>query len=240
MSGRAASVPPSDPQMLLDLAAGPSLARDDLIVTGANRAAAALVDGWPDWTAPFAVIVGPAGSGKTHLAAVWRSIAGAHALTAPGRPSAADLEAARAGRPVLADGLAPRDLDEAALFHLLNAVRGAGGTMMMTAASSPAAWPLATPDLASRLRAATAVELGLPDEDLLRAVAVKLFADRQVSVDPAVIAYLLARLERSLSAVATVVDRLDRAALARKTSITRPLAADVLRGIADERRRLAL
>lgn len=229
-----------DRQMLLDLGASASLSRDDLIVTGANRAAATLVDAWPDWAAPVAVIVGPHGSGKTHLAAVWRSLADAHVAADPQQPSAFDLEAAQSGQPVLLDGLAQTALDEAALFHLLNAVRSAGGTMMITAVSNPSNWPLATPDLRSRLRAATVAELGLPDDDLLRAVAVKLFADRQVSVDPAVTAYLLPRLERSLSAVAAVVERLDRTALARKTSITRPLAADVLRAIEEDGQRPGL
>lgn len=226
--------------MLLDLAAKPSLSRDDLIVTDANRAAATLVDCWPDWTAATAVIVGPLGSGKTHIATVWGARTAAHVMLEPGRPSSVDLDAAQAGRAILADGLSPEGLDEAALFHLLNAVRGAGGTMLITAASNPSGWPLSTPDLVSRLRAAMVAELGLPDDDLMRAVAVKLFADRQVTVDPIVVTYLLARLERSLSALATIVERLDQAALTRKTSVTRPLAADVLRDFEADRDRLDL
>lgn len=226
--------------MPLDLPASPSLSRDDLIVTDANRAAATLIERWPDWQAPVAVIVGPPGSGKTHVATVWRAIADAHALADPLAPTAADLDAAQSGRPILADGLSPEKLDETALFHLINAVRGAGVTMLATAATNPSAWPLRTADLRSRLRAAMVAELGQPDDALLQAVAVKLFADRQVSVDPAVVAYLLPRLERSLPALAAIVDRLDRAALARKTSITRPLAAEILRAIEDEQSRLAL
>lgn len=226
--------------MPLDLPASPSLSRDDLIVTDANRAAATLIERWPDWSAPVAVIIGPPGSGKTHLATVWRALADAHALADPQRPSVDDLEAAQAGRPILADGVTPDGLDETALFHLINAVRGGGGTMLATAAGNPSGWPLATADLRSRLRAAMTAELGQPDDALLQGVAVKLFADRQVSVDPSVIAYLLPRLERSLPVLAAVVDRLDRAALARKTSITRPLAAETLRAIDTERDSLML
>ncbi|CAJ1391675.1 unnamed protein product [Effrenium voratum] len=223
-----------DRQMLLDLGRAPSLTREDLIVTDANRDAAALVDRWPEWASPFAAVAGGPGSGKTHLASVWRSVSGAHAMADPRRPSAADLDAAQAGTPVLCDGLAPDGLDEAAFFHLLNAVRGSGGSILITAETAPSGWVLATPDLASRFRAATVASLGLPDDDLLRAVAVKLFADRQVAVDPAVVAYLLPRLERSLSALADIVVRLDEVALARKMSITRPLAAEVLREISQQ------
>lgn len=223
----------ADRQMLLDLGRAPSLTREDLIVTDANRDAAALVDRWPEWASPFAVIAGGPGSGKTHLASVWRSVSGAHAMADPQRPSAVDLDAAQAGTPILCDGLTPDGLDEAAFFHLLNAVRGAGGSILITAETAPSGWSLATPDLMSRFRAATVASLGLPDDDLLRAVAVKLFADRQVSVDPAVVAYLLPRLERSLSALANIVVRLDAVALARKMSITRPLAAEVLRDLGE-------
>lgn len=223
----------ADRQMLLDLARAPSLTREDLIVTGANRDAAALVDRWPAWASPFAVITGGPGSGKTHLASVWQSVSGAHMLADPQRPSPSDLGAAQAATPVLCDGLMPDGLDEAAFFHLLNAVRGAGGSILITAETAPSGWPLATPDLTSRFRAATVASLGLPDDDLLRAVAVKLFADRQVAVDPAVVAYLLPRLERSLSSLADIVVRLDELALARKMSITRPLAAEVLHDLGD-------
>ncbi|MCR9120924.1 MAG: DnaA/Hda family protein [Phyllobacteriaceae bacterium] len=223
----------ADRQMLLDLGRAPSLTREDLIVTDANRDAAALVDRWPGWASPFAVIAGGPGSGKTHLASVWQSVSGAHAMVDPQRPSAADLDAAQAGTPILCDGLTPEGLDEAAFFHLLNAVRGAGGSILITAETAPSGWSLATPDLMSRFRAATVASLGLPDDDLLRAVAVKLFADRQVAVDPSVVAYLLPRLERSLSALADIVVRLDEVALARKMSITRPLAAEVLRDLGE-------
>ncbi|WP_306118648.1 MULTISPECIES: hypothetical protein [unclassified Roseitalea] len=220
----------TDRQMLLDLGARPSLARDDLIATASNKAAIGLIDSWPNWPAPVAFVFGPAGSGKSHIAAVWTAMAGAHRLADPCAPSPRDIAIAQTGQPVLCDGLVPADLDETALFHLINAVRGAGGSMLAlaTAASAPAQWAVRTPDLASRLRAATQVELKLPDDMLLRAVAAKLFADRQIAIDPAVIEYIVARLERSLAAVIEAVDRLDRAALARKSRITRPLAAQVL------------
>lgn len=218
-----------DSQLPFDLDPKPSLTRDDLIVTDANRAAVALVDGWPHWPAPCVAIVGPAGSGKTHLATVWQAMTHAHRLRDRLRPDEADQRAAQAGHAILCDGLQCDGLDEAAFFHLLNAVRGAGGTMLITTTTNPAHWALQTPDLTSRFRAVTIAVLELPDDDLLRAVAAKLFADRQVTVDPSIIDYLLPRVERSLPALADLVDRLDATALARKSAITRPLAAEVLR-----------
>ncbi len=217
-----------DRQLLLELGGRASLDDADLIVTPANAEIARLIDAWPEWSAPLAVIIGPPGSGKTHFATVWQSKSGARALADPRAPLPADLRAAEAGQPVLCDGLSPEALDETALFHLINAVRSGDGTMLLTTHSAPAQWSLRTPDLASRLRAATVAHLQMPDDALVRAVAIKLFADRQVTIDPAVIDYMVPRIERSLATLGRIVDRLDRAALARQSRITKPMVAAVL------------
>ena len=121
-----------------------------------------------------------------------------------------------------------RDLDEHGLFHLINAVRGAETQLLLTSRRFPSAWGVALPDLASRLKAAATVEILEPDDLLLAAVITKLFADRQVEVEPHVVQFLVRRIERSLSTAIDVVDRLDRAALEQKTRITRALAAETV------------
>lgn len=216
-----------DGQMPLDLSHTPSLAREDLIVTPANQAAVHLIDEWPVWHAYLGVIMGPRGSGKTHLASVWREKAGARTVD-PARVGAADIEAAGRGTAILCDALDPARLDETGLFHLLNAVRAAGGSILLTATDNPSAWPLETPDLLSRFRAATVANIAMPDDMLLTAVIAKLFADRQLSVDHGVIAYLAARMERSLSTAMDVVARIDRLSLSARRPVTRAMAARAL------------
>ncbi|MCI5077168.1 DnaA regulatory inactivator HdaA [Oricola sp.] len=218
----------SDPQLLLDIGLSGSMSRDDLIVTRANRAAVALVERWPDWPGPFVVIAGPTGSGKTHLATVWREVSGAVACD-PRDLSDDALDAAQAGKPILIDGVEPAGFDENALFHIMNAVRANGSGLLMTSAHWPGAWQVRTPDLRSRIQAATTVEITEPDDELLVGVMAKLFADRQIAVDPSVIAYLASRIERSLASARSVVERLDRASMARKVKITRAFAAAFLR-----------
>ena len=120
------------------------------------------------------------------------------------------------------------DLDETGLFHLINAVRAAGTHLLLTARRFPSAWGVRLPDLASRLKAAATVEILEPDDHLLAGVITKLFADRQVEVEPHVVQFLVRRIERSLSTAIGVVDRLDRAALEQKTRITRALAAEMV------------
>ena len=225
--------PPADlsapRQLAFDLPLEPGMAREDFLVTGSNRMAFEAVTRWP--AAPGDVhalaLVGPPGCGKTHLAEIWRMERDALRCT----PADLSVEAVPTllsrGALVLED-MPGESLDETALFHLLNLARQEGAFVLFTATASPATWPVALPDLKSRLAALPLVELEPPDDDLLRAVLVKLFADRQLRVDERVISYLLLRMERSLSAAERLVAALDAAALAERRNITRQLAAKVL------------
>lgn len=213
-------------QIPFDLGHEPGRSRDDLVVTEANRRAVALLDAWPDWPAPVVLLAGPAGAGKTHLAAIWRECAGASVLEA--EHISAGLSDLAAGRPVLVDPADVEGLDERGLFHLINAVRSGGTQLLLTARRFAPAWGVKLPDLASRLKAAATVEIHEPDDELLAAVVTKLFADRQIEVEPHVVQFLVRRMERSLSTAMSVVDRLDRAALEAKTRITRAMAAQTM------------
>lgn len=212
-------------QLPLDLGHGTAYSRDDLVVSASNAQAATLVDRWPDWPAPVVVLAGPAGSGKTHLAEIWRDAADAIAIRAG---EVAQGAAAFDGRPVLIDDIDAEPFDQQGLFHLINNVRGAGSNLLLTARRFPAAWGTTLPDLASRLKAAATVEIHEPDDVLLAGVITKLFADRQVEVEPHVVQYLVRRIERSLATAMRVVERLDRMALEQKARITRTMAADAV------------
>ncbi|KFB10508.1 DnaA regulatory inactivator HdaA [Nitratireductor basaltis] len=213
-------------QLPLDLAHGEARTRDDLVVTEANEQALALVDRWPQWISPVALLAGPPGSGKSHLAEIWLGESGAVSVPADSITTET-VETARC-QPILVDNADRADLDQRGLFHLINAVKQSHSYLLMTARSYPSSWDIRIPDLLSRLRAAQIVEISEPDDMLLTGVLMKLFADRQVVVDPHVVQYVTRRMERSLSTARLVVDLLDRAALERKSKITRALAGEVL------------
>lgn len=220
-------VPMKTPRQLpLDLVHPVAHSRDDLVVGPSNNEAVALLERWPDWPAPVVVLAGPAGAGKSHLAAIWCAESGATMIrrTSLGAPAIA----AAATGPVLIDDIDSGPIDETGLFHLLNAVREAGTSLLLTARRFPLAWGVRLPDLESRLKAACVVELHEPDDALLAAILTKLFSDRQVEVEPHVVQFLVRRIERSLSSAIEVVARLDRAALEQKTRISRVLAAQVV------------
>jgi chromosomal replication initiation ATPase DnaA len=219
-------------QLAFDLSLDPRFGREDFLVSPSNERAYALIERWPDWPDPVLVLVGPKGSGKSHLAAIWA--ASAHAWTV----DAFEVSGSRVPHLVSNGALVIEDADgadrdEAALFHLLNLARERGACVLLTAAAPPDRWSLRTPDLLSRLRLAPSVSLDPPDDALLRAVLVKLFVDRQLVVDTTVVDYVALRIERSLARAAEVVAALDREALSRGRRITRPMAAEVLGGVAE-------
>ncbi|KJS15454.1 MAG: hypothetical protein VR78_08920 [Hoeflea sp. BRH_c9] len=218
--------PPVTRQLPLEFNHDPASSRDALIVSDRLNAAVAIVDRWPDWPSPVVILAGPTGSGKSHLATIWATRVGARSVNIE-KPDPLVLEIAAQG-PVLIEDIDRRGFDETALFHLINAVREHGSAALITTRLWPAGWNVTLPDLASRLKAATVVEIAEPDEDLLAQVLVKLFADRQVIVDDRIIRWLVARMERSLSAALAIVTRLDQLSLARGSKITRAMAAEVM------------
>jgi chromosomal replication initiation ATPase DnaA len=217
-------------QLAFDLDPAENFSRDDFIRGAGNAAALDLLESWPNWPARTVAIVGPEGSGKSHLAAIWAAVAGARRLASRALDEPAVPAALATGALALECGAVDADLDERALFHLLNLVQEQRAFLLLTARTAPAAWPIALPDLASRLRAVPVVTLAAPDDAMLRAVLVKLFADRQVMVDEALVSYLMVRIERSFAAARSIVATLDREALRRQRPVTRALAGEILGG----------
>jgi chromosomal replication initiation ATPase DnaA len=214
-------------QLALALSFEESFAREDFLVGPANAAAFDLIDRWPDWPSRVMVLVGPDGSGKSHLAAIWAENAGARFVAASGLAYATVPRELATGALVLEDVRAGA-FDERAVFHLLNLAREDEAHVLITARCAPAGWAIGLPDLASRLRALPSVCLEAPDDALLRAVLVKLFADRRLAVDEVLLNYLISRMERSFAAARRLVDALDREALRQKRPLTRALAAELL------------
>jgi chromosomal replication initiation ATPase DnaA len=216
-------------QLVLELPARPALGRDAFFVAPANALALAQVDAWPDWPARRMAVAGPAGSGKTHLAQVWAARAGARVLAAAELagldPGAVAADAALAVEDV--DRVAGEAVAEEALFHICNRL-AARGSLLVSGREAPGRWGIRLPDLASRLAAAGVARLEAPDDALLAAVLVKLFADRQIAVAPGLIGYLLPRMDRSFAGAERLVAALDRAGLARRRAITPRLAAEVM------------
>ncbi|MDA5093636.1 DnaA/Hda family protein [Aliiroseovarius sp. KMU-50] len=212
-------------QLTFDLPVHAAQGVTDFLVTPSNQAAMALVDGWELWPNQKLVLAGAKGTGKTHMSHVWAEQSGAEIIDAS-RLGTTVIEALAGGSVVVEDveRIAGDRAAETALFHLHNLVLAEGGWLMLTANDAPSRWGLTLPDLRSRMEGTTLARLEPPDDMLLSAVLVKLFDDRQISVNANLVDYLLPRMERSLAAAAQMVDMLDRMALAEQRPVTRALA----------------
>ncbi|HWC91685.1 MAG TPA: DnaA/Hda family protein [Pseudolabrys sp.] len=217
-------------QLVLALDHAESFAREDFLAGPPNAAGLALIERWPDWPAPAMALVGPEGAGKSHLAAIWAGASGARVLSAK-LIGETDLPGALATGALVIEDLSPEAFDERALFHLLNLAREQSAFLLLTSRAPPAGLTLAIRDLASRLRALPVVTLAPPDDALLRALIVKLAADRQLALDEALVTFLVNRIERSYAAARAALTRMDEEAMRLHRPVTRALAADLFREI---------
>lgn len=214
-------------QLALDLPRRTAFGRSDFMVSGSNIAAVELIDRWPDWPSAVLVLHGPPGCGKTHLAHLWQERASALMI--------AGESLTEAKLPYLLDKIPQQfaidDADRAsenALLHLYNSCIEHQGSLLITTCRPLGSWRVGLSDLRSRLRAASVVEIGAPDDALLSAVLIKHFSDRQLRVAPDVILYLLRRIDRSFAAAENISAHLDGAALSNRGPVTIPLARKVL------------
>ena len=217
-------------QLTLDLSLPPpTYTREDFVVSDTNREALAWIDRWPDWPAPALALSGPSGCGKTHLGRIWAARANAKVVggTDLDGKTVPDLTALASSAPAIAIEHADRT-PERGLFHLYNLMRERGGHLLLISQAPPAHWRIELPDLASRLRAAAAVAVSAPDDELLGSIILKQLADRQLHAGAGVVHYLVSHMERSGEEARRVVATLDRRALAERREIDRRLAVDVL------------
>lgn len=207
-------------QLVLALPTRELRGREDYFVADSNRAALEAIEAWPAWTGGMLAVVGPEGSGKTHLAHL--HAAGAQAAFWPADGERLILEGA--------DDLMGDAATEEAIFHAFNRATAHGGSILYTARTPLAGWGVRLPDLRTRLNTVVSVDLLPPDDTLLRAVLLKLFADRQIDGERAaeVAAWLLPRMDRSLASARRIVEALDARSLAEKRRIDSRLAAEIL------------
>jgi chromosomal replication initiation ATPase DnaA len=215
-------------QLALALDHSVSFAREDFLSGPSNIAALTLIERWPDWPDRIVALIGPEGAGKSHLAAIWAEATGARVLSAK-LLSTANVPGALATGALVIEDLEAVDLDEQALFHLINLAREERAYVLLTSRSAVAGFPVTIRDLASRLRAAPTVTLTPPDDTLLRSILVKLAADRQLSLDQSLVNYLVNRIERSFAAARAAVQKLDNEAMRQQRPVTRALAVELFR-----------
>jgi len=213
-------------QLVLDLPHRPALGREDFLVAACNEGAVAWIDRWPDWQGGALALFGASGSGKSHLAEVWRARSGGTLVDCANLTVDAVPGLARQGAVVLDN--AEQIADMRALLHLINLLRQDGGYLLCLSTRAPGHWSIPLPDLRSRLNAMQSVGIAEPDDHLLGAVIMKLLSDRQLRPPLDVISFLVARIERSFAAARAAVVALDRMAAGELRPVNLALARKAL------------
>lgn len=218
-------------QIPLEFPVRSAMGGEDFMIGQSNQDAVVWIDQWPNWPAPVLFLCGPAASGKSHLAAVWKTKTAATEVSPKDLVENEAERLAKAGKHLIIDGVDPWLGDrqaETTLFHLYNIFKEERRTIMLTGRATPTEIDFAVPDLASRLRAAPCTTIKSPDDTLLQNVIVKMFADRQIKIGEAELKYLMPRIERSFKFIRDIVAKCDELALSQKRAVTVPVIRDAL------------
>lgn len=175
----------------------------DFFVDPCNAEAYAWVQKPPSGACFCTVIYGPPGAGKTHLGFVFKGLTGGRFWN-PETLTCFQNEGSQVVPSIVDDVPLDGTLSleqERSLFYLYNALKEKGLPLLILTPHVPAQWALKLQDIASRLRGATCLGLGMPSDALVHSVYAKLFSDHQVGVSPHVLSYLVKMSPRSLQAV---------------------------------------
>jgi len=213
-------------QLRLPLQSDVPRGASSFVRSASNEEAVRVLERWPDAAGQVMAICGPAGCGKSHVAAIWAERVGAVALNGAEAAHVDPLELE--GRPVLLD--IAQDADDETLFHLINLAQADGGALLLVSRPSPRFWKVQVPDLRSRLDSIRVTAMEEPDDVVLAAILRARFAERSITPTDEVIDYLVRRIDRSAAAVEDVVARLDE----QHRPVTRALARQVLEAVGAE------
>lgn len=217
----------------------PFLGKEDFMVASCNAEAFAYVENWPDWPFFAICLYGPTGSGKSHLANMFSenvSIKTRFPYKIPNiRASEVNTGTLRffEQHPCLIIEDLNENIDNEAMFHLYNQYRNEGGYILFTSETAPARLNISLPDLRSRLNIVPSIEIKEPGDDLLQALIVKLFTDRQIVIGEEVLNYIVANMQRSYAYARKLVAEIDNISLARKRAVTIPVVKEALSALND-------
>ena len=226
-------------QLPLEFIPEPYMGKEDFMVAACNYEAFKLVDSWPDWPFFAICIYGPEGCGKTHLATIF-----AHTVsTLTHWPykipciKAKDINFETLEYFNLCQCLIVEDLNEnidnEALFHLYNHYRNEGGYILFTSQQAPARLNFHLPDLRSRMNIVPSATINEPDDEMLSALFLKLFTDRQITVAPEVINYMLHNTQRSFAYACKLVAEIDNISLAKKRAVSIAIVKEAINVLND-------
>ena len=201
----------------------------DIFKSSCNEIAIEMIEKWPDWPSDNRIICiyGPAGSGKTHLSNIWMQKSKAITYNEINHLSLDNIYSIN--KPIIFENLSNNNnWPENLLFEFINDVRSSGNYLLITCSKNPLKLNWKLNDIISRFSSFTNIEIKLPNDDLIKKVLIKCFADRQLSLDKQYIDYISMRIERSYLAINKIVDIIDTLTLQYKQPVNYSLVKEAI------------
>ncbi len=225
-------------QLIFNLNGKCGVGLENFFISKSNELAVNVVKNWKEWPTKKLLLIGPPGSGKSHLAEFWAEEVGADKISI-GDIGDFDIVRLSEKRGLLIDNIdklatlsfTHQRIVEEKLFYLLNLTMQTSCYFMMTSSTALSSWGLKLPDAISRLKTGVTAELFPPDDKLLVAVMLKQFDDKQIKVSPEFISFVSKRISRSFDSIREFVDLIDKLSLKRKRDITIPIASELIEAL---------
>ena len=222
-------------QMIFDLRRPSKNGLENFFITGSNEVAVGAIKKWKTWPEKKLILLGESGSGKSHLVDFWAKESHGRSIKVVDLCGYDVIDLSQNEALIIENiddittyGPTKKQRIEEELFHLINAVAQASCYLLITSSSSVSSWDVQLPDLLSRLMSITIVEILPPDDQLLMAILLKQFDDRQITISPEFITFVSKRINRTYDSICKFVDRIDFLALEQKREVTIPIARKIL------------
>jgi len=213
-------------QLLLDFDIKKNFNDHDYYVSDSNYFAFNLIDKWPRWEKRILNISGDKFSGKTHLANIFKLKSSALFLN-ENQINDDLFKKIKLHECIIVDGFS-NSIDEKLTYAILNLVDQDSKYLLINSETPLGEINFNLPDLASRSKNLLHAKIDPPDDDLIFAIILKNFSDRQIKLEKKIIEFIINRIDRSYSKISEFIYKIDELSLKKKKPINLKTIKEIL------------
>ena len=213
-------------QKLLNFGISESFDENDYYVSKSNYFAKNIIEIWPKWEKKIVNLAGEKFSGKTHLSIIFKKKS--HALYLhSGEINDQTLKRIKLSNCIIIEDIT-ETFDEKLLYSIFNLVEQDNKYLLISSNKPINTLKFSLPDLVSRLKNCIIANIEQPDDDLIYAIILKSFSDRQINVDNKIIDYIIKRISRSYSKMHEFIYKIDELSLKKRKSINLKIIKEII------------
>ena len=213
-------------QLLLNLNHKQNFNYDDFYVSNSNYYAFKIIENWPKWEKNIVNVYGEKYSGKSHLSNIFYKKYKAKKLTEDQINNDTLLEI-KIHQNIIIDNFT-NHINEKILYSIFNLVDQDNKYLIINSLKPINLFDFDLEDLVSRSKNCLFAEIKKPDDDLIFALILKNFSDRQISINKNLIDYIIKRIDRSYSKIAEFIYKIDELSLKKKRAIDLKLIKEII------------